>query len=85
MPGEGLTGVFLSLNLTEKSIWNSKKSLRNGRVCEVSGPILFPLEDIREMVRLASLAPSVNNYQPWSFVLITNKEHDEHPGGDHFR
>ncbi|MBN1988444.1 MAG: nitroreductase family protein [Bacteroidales bacterium] len=30
--------------------------------------------DLQEMVRLASLAPSVNNYQPWSFVVVTNKE-----------
>lgn len=32
------------------------------------------LTDIKEMVRLASLAPSVNNYQPWQFIAITNKE-----------
>ncbi|HCX99450.1 MAG TPA: nitroreductase, partial [Bacteroidales bacterium] len=31
------------------------------------------LTDIKEMVRLASLAPSVNNYQPWQFIAITNK------------
>lgn len=30
--------------------------------------------DLMEMVRLASLAPSVNNYQPWNFVVITNKD-----------
>lgn len=33
----------------------------------------IPVEDIREMVRLAGLAPSVNNFQPWSFILINNK------------
>ena len=33
-----------------------------------------PEEDIREMVRLAGLAPSVNNFQPWGFILIRNKK-----------
>ncbi|MFO7923529.1 MAG: nitroreductase family protein [Bacteroidales bacterium] len=33
-----------------------------------------PLSDLKEMVRLASLAPSVANFQPWKFVIITNKE-----------
>lgn len=32
------------------------------------------LNDIREMVRLAGLAPSVNNYQPWRYIAIVNKE-----------
>lgn len=31
-------------------------------------------EDLREMVRLAALAPSVNNYQPWKFIVITDKQ-----------
>jgi nitroreductase len=30
-------------------------------------------EHIREMVRLASLAPSPNNQQPWCFVAVTRK------------
>jgi len=30
--------------------------------------------DLREMVRLAHLAPSVNNSQPWKFIAITNKD-----------
>ena len=33
-----------------------------------------PLKDLKEMVRLASLAPSANNYQPWKFIVIRNKE-----------
>lgn len=33
-----------------------------------------PLQDLKEMVRLASLAPSANNYQPWKFIIIRNKE-----------
>jgi len=32
------------------------------------------IDDIKEMVRLAAHAPSVNNYQPWKFIAITNKE-----------
>ena len=30
--------------------------------------------DLKEMVRLAGLAPSVNNFQPWKFIAITNTE-----------
>jgi nitroreductase len=30
-----------------------------------------PLSDLREMVRLAGLAPSPNNSQPWEFVAVT--------------
>lgn len=36
-------------------------------------PDTINVDHIKEMVRLASLAPSVNNYQPWSFIAITNK------------
>jgi nitroreductase len=32
-----------------------------------------PLHDLKEMVRLAGLAPSVNNYQPWEFILVKQK------------
>lgn len=37
-------------------------------------PESIDVNHIKEMVRLASLAPSVNNYQPWHFIAITNKE-----------
>lgn len=30
--------------------------------------------DIKEMVRLAGLAPSVNNYQPWRYIAVLNKD-----------
>ncbi len=33
-----------------------------------------PIADLKELVRLAGLAPSVNNYQPWKYIAITNKE-----------
>ena len=32
------------------------------------------INDIREMIRLAGLAPSVNNFQPWKYIVITNKQ-----------
>jgi nitroreductase len=31
-------------------------------------------EDLMEMVRLAGLAPSINNFQPWSFLGITSRD-----------
>jgi nitroreductase len=34
----------------------------------------IPLSDVKEMVRLAGLAPSVNNFQPWRYIAIFNKE-----------
>jgi len=36
-------------------------------------PDPVPPEHVREMVRLASLAPSPNNQQPWRFVAVTRK------------
>lgn len=35
---------------------------------------IVPVEDLKELVRRAGLAPSVNNYQPWKFYAITNKD-----------
>ncbi|HPD64404.1 MAG TPA: nitroreductase family protein [Bacteroidia bacterium] len=32
------------------------------------------VEDLREMVRRAGLAPSENNHQPWKFTAITNRQ-----------
>jgi nitroreductase len=51
-----------------KKVIETRTSVRSFK----SDPV--PLEDIREMVRLAGLAPSANNFQPWSFILITDKE-----------
>ncbi len=31
-------------------------------------------EDLMEIVRRAGLAPSINNQQPWKFLVITNKD-----------
>src|SRR4030065_1684092 len=33
-----------------------------------------PVPDLKEMVRLAGLAPSVNNFQPWKYIAVTNKD-----------
>lgn len=32
------------------------------------------LDDLKEMVRRAGLAPSENNHQPWKFIAITNRQ-----------
>ncbi|HPG41998.1 MAG TPA: nitroreductase family protein [bacterium] len=32
-----------------------------------------PIDDLKEMVRCAGMAPSVNNSQPWKFIVITNQ------------
>ncbi|MEI8204956.1 MAG: nitroreductase family protein [Bacteroidota bacterium] len=32
-----------------------------------------PVEHLKELVRMALHAPSVNNYQPWRFIAIRNK------------
>lgn len=34
----------------------------------------IPIEDVKEMVRRAGLAPSINNSQPWKFITIVNDE-----------
>jgi nitroreductase len=36
-------------------------------------PDPVPFEHVREMVRLAGLAPSPNNQQPWRFIAVTRK------------
>ncbi|MFO7827738.1 MAG: nitroreductase family protein [Bacteroidales bacterium] len=33
-----------------------------------------PVKDLKELVKRAGLAPSVNNFQPWKFYAITNKD-----------
>jgi nitroreductase len=32
-----------------------------------------PDKDLKEIIRLAGLAPSVDNYQPWQYIAIRNK------------
>ena len=33
-----------------------------------------PVKDLKELVKRAGLAPSVNNFQPWKFYSLTNKK-----------
>ncbi len=33
-----------------------------------------PVEDLKQLVRMGGHAPSVNNYQPWKFYAITNRD-----------
>ncbi|MDY0082031.1 MAG: nitroreductase family protein [Ignavibacteriaceae bacterium] len=40
-----------------------------------------PVEDIKEIVRRAGLAPSINNSQPWKFIAITNNVIIDQMGG----
>jgi len=54
------------MNLVETI--ESRTSVRNFSDQKVS------IDDLREIVRLGSMAPSVNNYQPWKFVIITRQE-----------
>lgn len=51
-----------------KNAIESRTSVRNFL------PATVPVDDLKEMVRLAACAPSVNNYQPWKFYAITNKK-----------
>ena len=51
-----------------KTVIESRTSVRQFLPDEIK------VDDLKEMARLASLAPSVNNYQPWNFVAITNKD-----------
>ena len=38
------------------------------------------IEDVKEMIRRAGLAPSINNSQPWKFLTITNDDTIEKMG-----
>lgn len=51
-----------------KKVIENRASVRTFTNEEVS------LNDLKEMIRLASLAPSANNYQPWKFIVVRNKE-----------
>jgi nitroreductase len=46
--------------------------LRTSNRTFINEPI--PVADLKELVRRAGLAPSVNNYQPWMFYAITNSD-----------
>ncbi len=68
-----LTHVFaflcrhIPVNMELKDVIQARTSVRNFL------PDAIPMEDVREIVRLAACAPSVNNYQPWRFYAISRK------------
>lgn len=51
-----------------------KETIERRRSVRHFKPESLPLDDIKEMVRLAGLAPSINNTQLWKFTAVTNKE-----------
>lgn len=51
-----------------KEVVEKRSSVRNFR----DEPV--PPYHLREMIRIAALAPSVNNFQPWKFMVITSRE-----------
>lgn len=66
--------LYLSCNIKKNKIMEllqtieRRSSIRNFKNDNV------PVEDLKELVRRGGLAPSVNNYQPWKFFVVTNKE-----------
>lgn len=51
-----------------------KETIERRRSVRHFRPESLPLDDIKEMVRLAGLAPSINNAQLWKFTAVTNKD-----------
>jgi nitroreductase len=51
-----------------------KETIERRRSVRHFKPESLPLDDIKEMVRLAGLAPSINNAQLWKFTAVTNKD-----------
>jgi len=50
-----------------KNVIENRRSVRSFETDDVN------VADLREIIRLASFAPSINNSQPWQFVVIKNK------------
>ena len=51
-----------------KEVIEKRKSVRHFKNEEV------PVDILKEMVRRAGLAPSINNSQPWKYLAVTNNE-----------
>lgn len=70
LPNKFLYLTIISNNeiMDLKQAIEKRTSIRNFTEEEV------PVKDLKELVRRAGLAPSVNNYQPWKFKVITNKK-----------
>ena len=49
-----------------------KKAIENRVSVRSFLPDKINAGELREMVRLAAMAPSVNNYQPWKFIAVIN-------------
>ena len=64
--------IFSQKNMELKEAIERRSSVRSFK----NDPL--PVEALQEMVRLAGLAPSVNNFQPWSFIGITTREKLNH-------
>jgi nitroreductase len=50
-----------------------KQAIENRTSVRVYKNEPVPIEDLKELVRLGSLAPSVANSQPWTFIIVTSK------------
>jgi nitroreductase len=51
-----------------------KEAIERRRSVRHFKPENIPLDDVKEMVRLAGLAPSINNAQLWKFTAVINKD-----------
>jgi len=51
-----------------KETIEQRTSIRNFKDAPV------PVEDLKHLVRMGGYAPSVNNFQPWKFYAITNRQ-----------
>jgi nitroreductase len=51
-----------------------KQAIENRTSVRVYKKETVPLSDLKEMARMASLAPSVANAQPWRFIIVTSKK-----------
>lgn len=51
-----------------------KAAIENRTSIRVFSDEKIDVKDIKEMVRLAGLAPSVNNFQPWRYIAILNPD-----------
>ena len=51
-----------------------KEAIQNRRSIRDFETAPLPEADVHEILRLASLAPSSSNTQPWRFVVVTNDE-----------
>jgi nitroreductase len=60
-------------NTLEKTI-SVKDAIEARRSIREYDPAPVPENDLREILRLATLAPSSSNTQPWRFYVITNPE-----------